>query len=131
VPGQTVYGASKAAVKLMTEGLYSELSDTNVRVTVVFPGAVRTNITSNSGVAMPAAPATAAQERRVLPAETAARIILDGVEADAFRVVVGSDAKLMDRFYRLDPRRATRFIARKMSDLLSHGAAPQPEARPI
>ena len=50
VPGQTIYGASKAAVKLLTEGLHSELAGTNVRVTVVFPGAVATNITANSGV---------------------------------------------------------------------------------
>ena len=40
VPGQTVYGASKAAVKLLTEGLHAELRGTSVRVTVVFPGAV-------------------------------------------------------------------------------------------
>src|SRR5690606_411475 len=53
VPGQTLYGASKAGVKLLTEGLYAELIDTNVRVTVVFPGAIATNITSNSGLAMP------------------------------------------------------------------------------
>src|SRR5690606_24464226 len=50
VPGQTIYGASKAAVKLLTEGLHSECAGTNVRVTVVFPGAVATNITANSGV---------------------------------------------------------------------------------
>src|SRR5690554_843466 len=43
VPGQAVYGASKAAVKLMTEALHSELIDTNVKVTVVFPGAIKTN----------------------------------------------------------------------------------------
>jgi short-subunit dehydrogenase len=49
VPGQTIYGASKAAVKLITEGLRSELMDTNVRVTVVFPGAISTNIAANSG----------------------------------------------------------------------------------
>ena len=30
VPGQTIYGATKAAVKLMTEGLYAELLETNV-----------------------------------------------------------------------------------------------------
>ncbi len=45
VPGQTIYGASKAAVKLMTEGLYAELRDTPVGVTAIFPGAVRTDIT--------------------------------------------------------------------------------------
>ena len=37
VPGQSIYGASKAAVKLMTEGLHSELTDTNVGVTIAFP----------------------------------------------------------------------------------------------
>ncbi len=32
--------------------------------------------------------------------------------------MVGGDAKLMDRFYRLDPRRATALIAGQMKDLL-------------
>lgn len=50
VPGQSVYGASKAAVKLLTEGLYAETVDTPVNVTVVFPGAISTNISGNSGV---------------------------------------------------------------------------------
>ncbi|HRD39265.1 MAG TPA: SDR family NAD(P)-dependent oxidoreductase, partial [Bacteroidia bacterium] len=44
VPGQSIYGATKAAVKLLTEGLRSELLDTNVRVTLIFPGAIGTNI---------------------------------------------------------------------------------------
>jgi short-subunit dehydrogenase len=50
VPGKTIYGAAKAAVKLITEGLYSELKDTKVWVSVVFPGAVKINIMSNSGL---------------------------------------------------------------------------------
>ena len=37
VPGQTAYGASKAAVRLLTEGLHAELAGTSVSVTVVFP----------------------------------------------------------------------------------------------
>jgi short-subunit dehydrogenase len=49
-PGQTIYGASKAALKLFSEGLYSELLDTNVHVTVVYPGAVNTDIARNSNV---------------------------------------------------------------------------------
>ena len=119
VPGQTIYGASKAAVKLLTEGLHSECTGTNVRVTVVFPGAVATNITRNSGVAVPAMGADAEKmARRITPADKAARLILDGMERNAYRVMVGSDAKLMDRLYRLDPRRAAAFIARQMKDLL-------------
>lgn len=120
VPGQTVYGASKAAVKLLTEGLHSECAGTNVHVTVVFPGAVATNITANSGVDIPVSAADAEKmARRVLPADRAARLILDGMEKDAYRVMVGSDAKLMDRLYRLNPRRAAAFIASQMKDLLA------------
>jgi NAD(P)-dependent dehydrogenase (short-subunit alcohol dehydrogenase family) len=119
VPGQTVYGASKAAVKLLTEGLHSECAGTNVRVTVVFPGAVATNITANSGVDIPAMSGdTEKMASRVLPAGKAASIILDGMERDAYRVMVGGDAKFMDRIYRLDPRRAAGFIARQMKGLL-------------
>jgi short-subunit dehydrogenase len=116
VPGQTIYGASKAAVKLMTEGLHSEVKDTAVRVTVVFPGAVATNITTNSGVSIPNVGGDRA--RKILSAEQAARLIVDGMEHDRYRVMVGSDAKMMDRLYRLTPRRAAGFIANQMKDLL-------------
>jgi NAD(P)-dependent dehydrogenase (short-subunit alcohol dehydrogenase family) len=120
VPGQTIYGASKAAVKLMTEGLYAEMAGTSVHVTVVFPGAVGTNITANSGVAIPnmAGADTAKMAARVLSADKAAKVILDGMEKNAFRVLVGSDARFMDRMYRLHPRRATEFIAKQMRQLL-------------
>jgi NAD(P)-dependent dehydrogenase (short-subunit alcohol dehydrogenase family) len=118
VPGQTAYCASKAAVKLLTEGLHSELAQTGVRVTVVFPGAVATNISANSGVTVGAT--AEASARRVYPADRAARDILDGMERNRFRVLVGPDAKLLDRFYRLSPKRATAFIAGQMKDLLSH-----------
>lgn len=117
VPGQTIYGASKAAVKLMTEGLHSELRGTPVRVSVVFPGAVATNITVNSGVAAPAA-AEGGKEYKTLAADKAARIILDGMAKNHYRILVGSDAKMLDRLYRLHPRRAAAFLANQMKDLL-------------
>lgn len=120
VPGQTVYGASKAAVKLMTEGLYAELLDTNVRVTVVFPGAIATNITQNSGVAMDILPTDdAAQKFTMTTPDAAARMIINGMEKDKFQVYVGRDAKMMNLFYRLSPRRATMFMYNQMKRLLS------------
>ncbi|MEI7745851.1 MAG: SDR family oxidoreductase [Chloroflexota bacterium] len=120
VPGQTIYGASKAAVKLLTEGLHSECAGTSVHVTVVFPGAVATNITVNSGVAMPEMTAAASEGRqyKTLSAADAATIICDGMERDRYRVLVGGDATFLDRFYRLSPARAAGFIAGKMKDLL-------------
>lgn len=118
VPGQTIYGASKAAVKLLTEALHSELRHTKVHVTVVFPGAVATNIAANSGVAIAAGAGTEQRQRSILAADRAARIILDGMERNEFRILVGSDAKMLDRLYRLHPRRAAAFLAGKMGDLL-------------
>lgn len=120
VPGQTVYGASKAAVKLLTEGLHSELVGTKVHVTVVFPGAVATNITTNSGVAMPSMGGDAKKPQgHTYPAASAARDILDGMEKNKFRILVGSDSKLVDFLYRLNPQSAAAFIADKMKGLLA------------
>ncbi len=120
VPGQTLYGASKAAAKLLTEGLYSELTDTNVNVTVVFPGAIATNITSNSGINAPATPGDqAARSYRTTSAERAAEIIIDGMERNKFQVYVGSDATMMNILYRLHPRFATNFMFNQMKSLLA------------
>jgi short-subunit dehydrogenase len=122
VPGQTIYGASKAAVKLLTEGLHSELSNTNVKVTVVFPGAVNTNITKNSGLNAPAQSQSNADQKsmKILSPAKAAEIIIDGMENDRYRVLVGTDSKFMDFFYRLNPARAARLITKKMKALLSN-----------
>jgi NAD(P)-dependent dehydrogenase (short-subunit alcohol dehydrogenase family) len=121
VPGQTIYGASKAAVKLLTEGLHSELLTTHVRVTVVFPGAIATNIAVNSGVAVTLGSENRSSQRsiRQLAPSKAAEIIVDGMERDRYRILVGSDATFLDRFYRLSPQRAAKFIFKQMQSLLS------------
>jgi hypothetical protein len=40
------------------------------------------------------------------------------MENNAYRVLIGRDAKLMDILYRLTPRRSARLIADRMKDLL-------------
>lgn len=120
VPGQTIYGASKAAVKLMTEGLNSELLETNVRVSIVFPGAIGTNIAENSGVSIGNI-STKEMEKakhKTLTPKDAAKIIVDGMEANRYRILVGSDAKFMDFIYRLAPEFAAKFIFKQMKSLL-------------
>ncbi len=74
VPGQTIYGASKAAVKLFTEGLYSELMDTNVKITAVFPGAIGTNIAANSGVTTPGGETAETSKIKMTSPQVAARV---------------------------------------------------------
>lgn len=118
VPGQTVYGASKAAVKLFTEGLHSELSGTNVSVTVVFPGAIATNIAANSGVTIGnATDASSSKIKMTLPT-VAAQKIVEAVEKSSYRLFIGSDSKLMDFMFRLNPKGAAEMINKQMASLL-------------
>ncbi|WP_425310493.1 SDR family oxidoreductase [Ammonicoccus fulvus] len=128
VPGQTIYGASKAALKLFTEGLYAELRDTNVDVTIVFPGAVQTEITANSGVEMRRTGTSSKGTPKMLKAKDAALQILAATEKGAYRATVGSDATMLDRLSRLAPQRATDLIADKMKALLAPSAEQRSES---
>ncbi len=92
---------------------------TTVAVTVIFPGGVGTNITRNLGVEIPNMDAmTGGKTPKTTSAVDAARQMIEGIEKGSFRVVIGSDAKFMDRFSRLAPRRATLLIVDKMKGLL-------------
>ena len=119
VPGQTLYGASKAAVKLLSEGLRSELLSTKIHVTVVFPGAIGTNIAVNSGVVTKEEAASRDSGKiKFSTPEFAAQVIVDGIEKNKYHVLVGNDAKLMDFLSRLAPERAAKIIYGQMKSLL-------------
>lgn len=119
VPGQTIYGASKAAVKLMSEGLYAELLDTAVGVTCVMPGGVRTQITANSGVESPMSEEEIESSKMpVTEPDEAARQIIDAIEHDRLHLYIGIDSRLMNVASRLAPKPATHLITRQMKELL-------------
>jgi short-subunit dehydrogenase len=118
VPGQSVYGASKAAVVLLTEGLYAELIDTRVSVTTIYPGAIATNIAGNSGLAGRSSDDASASKHKMTSAKDAGAVIVDAIVKGKFRATIGSDAKMMDRLHRLAPKKATEIIAKKMADLI-------------
>lgn len=117
VPGQSAYGASKAAVKLLTEGLAAELRETPVAVTVVFPGGVGTDILGNSGVEMKRTADASGAGKLTSPAD-AGRQIVDAVAKGTPRVRIGSDARLLDRLSRLMPVRVVGLIADRLKGLL-------------
>ncbi|WP_197074273.1 hypothetical protein NSU01_25995 [Paenibacillus sp. FSL H8-0259] len=58
------------------------------------------------------------QFSRLLTPKEAAKIIVKGIENDQIRVLAGKDSKIMDKLYRLSPRRASDLIADKMKDLI-------------
>lgn len=117
VSGQSIYGASKAAIKLFTEGLYAELLNTNVRVTVVLPGGMDTNIAANSGVTLNSDAAENSSYKTLSPVK-AADLLVEAMEKDKFRALLGSDSKTMDMLYRFNPKYATHMIYKKMKNLL-------------
>lgn len=118
VPGQSVYGASKAAIKLFTEGLRSELLDTKIGVTIVFPGAINTNIAQNSGMTISAGDDAAASKFKMTDASVAAKAMIDAIEHNKPRITIGSDARMMDLLSRLNPVMAANIIYKQMASLL-------------
>ena len=106
VPGQSAYGASKAAVRLFTEGLYAELLETSVQVTIVHPGAIATNITDNSGAQPPPGTEEMSEERRarlmagLTAPQDAAEQIIRGIERGTPWVLIGRDARMLDALVR-------------------------------
>ncbi|PRI12046.1 SDR family NAD(P)-dependent oxidoreductase [Leucobacter massiliensis] len=123
VPGQGAYGSSKGAIRLFTDTLYAELADTRVQVHLVFPGAIATNISANSGVSAPgggAATAEDAQKSAMQPMDVrdAGAIIVRGIESGSYRVMIGKDAKTFDRLARLSPTKSIRMIAKKVSEAM-------------
>lgn len=117
--GQTVYGASKGAVKQYSEGLYQELQGSAVQVSAIYPGNISTEISKNSGVAM--IDSGGRKVRSTTPRD-AGRAIVSGIESGRFRILVGSDAKLLDRLVRTAPRWTTNLIARQMASVLQPAA---------
>ena len=117
VPGQSVYGASKAAIKLLTEGLRSELKSTNVGVTIVFPGAIATNIAVNSGMVIPEGAAENSTQKTTA-SDVAARAMVEAIEKNKPRITIGQDAKIMDLMSRWNPIMAADVIYKQMANLL-------------
>lgn len=116
--GRGAHVAAVAAVKLLTEGMQAEQQGTSIAVTVVFPGGVGTGITQNSGVQMRGSANDANPSSKLTTPQDAAAQIVAGVERGAARVVIGKDARALDRLARLVPAKVGGIIAKKMRALL-------------
>ena len=106
-PEQSSYAATKSAIKGFSESLWAELHGEGVGVTVVHPGAIRTNIMEEAMKSAEDRDAFARTQAMVdkmaMPVEKAARQILSAVRKDQMRVVIGLDAKLFDSAKRAMP----------------------------
>ncbi|MDM4138961.1 MULTISPECIES: SDR family oxidoreductase [Mycobacterium] len=107
VPGQAAYNSAKFAVRGFTEALRQEMAAAGhpVAVTTVHPGGIKTAIARNATAAEGLDPEQLAKlfDKRLARTtpQRAATIILDAVRKKKARVLVGTDAKLLDVMVRL------------------------------
>jgi len=119
---QSAYCTSKFGVHGFNEALRVELFDTNIKVTSVHPGGVKTNIAENARMAGDYITLTDkietaqkfAANARTRP-EDAARQILDAAEKGQARLLIGIDAKFLAALIRLLPVTYINLL-RKISD---------------
>jgi len=127
VPGQTVYHATKFAVRGFTESLALEMAQTNenLQIHCVHPGHVGTNIVANSrmdeedlqtdeeggsSIFTRGRPTTVEEmadsfrEGGMHPSK-AAQIILKGVKKNKRRIFIGLDSKLLELSQRIFPNK--------------------------
>ncbi len=115
----TAYSAAKFAVKGFTEALITDLAVNapHVKASVVMPGHIGTNIVQSS--TKYGAQTFTAEELELaeladqmfhdmapMTAAEAATVILDGVRADRWRILVGDDAHALDSAVRANPEAA-------------------------
>jgi NADP-dependent 3-hydroxy acid dehydrogenase YdfG len=114
LPTQSQYNAAKFAVRGFTESLRQEIKDSRVYVGCVHPGGIKTNIVANGRIhTSMVGEQTHTQQiedfnkmARTTPTK-AAQTILNGIRKNKRRILIGQDAKLMDRIQRLFPEKYT------------------------
>jgi len=129
-PGNTAYSAAKFAVRGFSESLRHELqmASSPIRLSVVHPGGVLTNIVRNSR----AGSLVTDNERRAQTIERfdaiaqttpkdAALTIIRGIEKNRPRILIGGDARFMDIIQRFRPVTYWTVLARRIAKMEKAG----------
>ncbi len=122
MPTQSIYNASKAAVRAYSDALREELAGTPVRVLTVFPGGVKTAIARSArtgDISLLAASkdemVRAFETNALTTPDVAAERILRAVEdGRTTRLPIGKDATWADWLARLMPQTATARLVRRV-----------------
>lgn len=121
------YCCSKFAVRGFSESLRAETLSTNLRVMVVHPGGIKTNIARNARTRGedPMREKDVANFEKAFKTtpDKAAETIMKGIARNKSRILIGSDARMIDFFTRLMPER---FVKTFTERLIKEAAVPQP-----
>lgn len=119
MPNQSAYSTAKFGVKGFSDVLKAELLGTNVKISSVHPGGIKTKIAKNSRITATqdyeTAKATMAKFEKValkMPPTKAAEVIIDGIKKNKSRILIGNDAKALDFIVRHFPDNYHKIIAK-------------------
>lgn len=115
---QSAYCTAKFGVRGFSDVLRMELLHTPIQVTCVHPGGIKTNIASSARVGkggfvtdtMHQQGAVSFEKAARTTPEEAARVIWNGVRRNKARVLIGADARLIERLTRLFPTAYVRMM---------------------
>jgi len=131
MPTQSIYNASKAAVRGFSDALREELRDSGVRVLCVHPGGIQTRICQEArlGDISPVADTPQALHAQFdqaarTTAPQAAQAIVCAMQDRRTRLLIGADARLGDVIYRLWPTRAAPWLSALARRLRHHPTTP-------
>ncbi|MEM7372267.1 MAG: SDR family oxidoreductase [Bacteroidota bacterium] len=112
------YSCSKFAVRGFTESLRAEHLSTSMHVMVVHPGGIKTNIARNARTRGndPMREKDVANFEKAFKTtpEKAAETIMKAIARNKSRLLIGSDARVIDLFTRLMPEKFVRTFAEKL-----------------
>ncbi|MDX2082399.1 MAG: SDR family NAD(P)-dependent oxidoreductase [Rickettsiales bacterium] len=104
LPKSFAYGASKAALINLCEGIYPELKSHNIDLSVINPGFVKTRLTDKNSFKMPF----------IISSELAAKKILKGLEAKKFEIHFPKKFTFLLKILRLLPYSIFFFLTKKI-----------------
>ncbi len=141
MPGQSLYNATKYAVRGLSESVREEMliAGHDVGVTVVHPGGVKTAIARSGRVVGRADPAAAArlfdQKLAKMTPDRAAEIIVRAVLKNQARCLVGMDAHVLHHLAKLTGSRYQDIVARTSAGMIplrkeAEAGRPTPPADP-
>jgi NAD(P)-dependent dehydrogenase (short-subunit alcohol dehydrogenase family) len=122
---QTAYCSAKFAVRGFTESLRHELAETNISVSCVHPGGIKTNIVNNARLGAEAPEEWKQQGAKFFDkvaktsADEAAEVIVSGIKTGNTRILIGKDAKAISFFSRLFPKKYLGILERLNGHKLS------------
>ncbi|MFD2570572.1 SDR family NAD(P)-dependent oxidoreductase [Spirosoma soli] len=124
---QSAYCTAKFGVRGFSDVLRMELLNTAIGITCVHPGGIKTNIAVNARVGKGSAVTEAIRNQSAMSFEKAARTTADeaarqiwkGIGQNKARILIGADARLIDRLTRLFPTAYVKMMYRRIETTFS------------